>query len=198
MAGGERHIMHEERPRIGVTQVVGVARDDQLRSAAFANIFAVCARDAVSLPSEIGSIAEAGDGLSLAGPTQEAVVEKCRGEDIGAADGRHLCPQFSIANARSRRAQRRAAAGAKSRLATDYRVHDGVFAPNGVAGIAVPIHLCVEVILVQPLRSVGQEVRSRSRTIWQRNKILNPSHNGALLDEWNDIACKRSASGTIR
>src|SRR5262249_50838225 len=91
----------------------------------------------------------------------------------------------------------RPASGAKSRITTHQRVHDRVLAPDHVFCCAVPIYLCVEMILVQTLRSVRQKIRCGSAQIGQWNQILDLAHDCALPFEWNHISWKRSAAGTI-
>src|SRR2546426_10617880 len=76
---GERHVVHEERPRISIAQLIGIApRDADNRSATFADIFAVSARNAKNLASHIGPVLEPGHCLSLTGPPDQAVIKKRR------------------------------------------------------------------------------------------------------------------------
>jgi hypothetical protein len=66
----ERHVVHEERPRIGIAQLIGIARDADNRSAALADILAVRARDTETLASHIGPVAEPRHGLPLPSPPE--------------------------------------------------------------------------------------------------------------------------------
>src|SRR5215831_14874859 len=105
---------------------------------------------------------------------------------------------MSFPDVRPGRTQRRSASGSEFGVTPYQRVHDRVLAPDHVARCAVPVDLCVEVILVQPLRSVGQEVGCGPSEIRQRNEILNLPNNRALPANWNQVSGKRGTAGTVR
>ena len=47
-------------------------------------------------------------------------------------------------------------------IATHVRIHDRILAPDGMAGSAIPVDLCIEVIFVQSLRAIRFVIRSHS------------------------------------
>src|SRR5262249_20080086 len=151
---------HKERTRVCVVQEIRVAGDDDQGGAAVAYRVRVSvnARNTKLLSDEL-AVVEACDRLALPRPAEKAVVEKSRREQIGRAERRELRAEFTYADGASGGAQRGATAPAESRIAAYGRIHDRVLAPDRIVRRAVPVDLCIEIILVERLRAVGEEIR---------------------------------------
>ncbi len=192
---GPGTVMREERPRIGVVQEIRVAGDRNQGRPAIADVLAVAIhagkaeRAAVEL-----TVVETGDRLALPGPAEQAIPQEPGREDVCAADRRHLGAQRPVADAAAGRTQRCASARAESRVASHCGIHDGVFAPHGVARGAVPVDLGIKVVPGEPLRTACQEIGAGSGQVRQRDQILDFPRDRALPAYRDDISRKGRAS----
>src|SRR5436190_7764274 len=144
--------MSEERPCIGIIQEILVPGDYEKRGAAVANIsgVAVDAGDSQFASLKL-AVTESCDSLSLACPAKNPVPKESGREHKRAPDGRDLRAQRTVADAAAGRTQCATSACSESGIATNLRIHDGIFSPEGVLCGAIPVDFCIEVVFVQTL-----------------------------------------------